>query len=68
MTSLTLEASIDPKPVVGDPRVQCTFFVLVNEGQIPCGPLKTIAFLKSLCGIYSLINSDLYHFICNYCV
>ena len=43
------------------------FFVLAtNEGQILCGPLKTIAILKNMFGIYSLINSDLYHFICNY--
>ena len=41
------------------------FVLVTNEGQIACGPLKTIAFLKSLCGIYSLIHSDLYYFICN---
>ena len=40
--------------------VHVHFVLVTNEGQIACGPLKTIS---TLCGIYSLIHSDLYYYL-----
>ena len=60
------ETPKDYKPVLGEAHVRGTFFVLVtNECQRAYGPLKTIAILMSLCGIYSLLHRDLYYIICN---